>query len=93
MIDIEETKDLNVLPLEDLIISLWSHRIYHDEYESQRNPMSIYLKSKSQQIKALQAEKLEHGDLAEAIKDYEFSLFSKKVQRLWARRNNKFPNI
>lgn len=69
-----------------------NHHIYFNEFEPQRKPKFIILKSTGKKIKAMQAEESEDEDLTETSEDDEFFLISKKVQHLSNRKNKHFPN-
>src|ERR1044072_9920470 len=81
-------KDLNKISLEELISSLRSHEIELQEDEPRRKAKSVALKSNSRKAKALQAEEKSEGS-KESSEEDELSLISRRINRLWKRRQGR----
>src|ERR1044072_1251375 len=80
-------KDLNSISLEELISSLRSPEIELQEDEPRRKVKSVALKSSSRKAKALQAEESENSE--ESSEEDEFSLISRRINRLWKHRQGR----
>lgn len=83
VIALKLSKDLNNITLEDLVISLRSHKIELEEDDPQIKVKLMALKSmgKSEKTKALQAEEDENSEEDSEEKD-ELSLLSRHVNQL-----------
>src|ERR1051325_11175522 len=84
------SKDLNAISLEELISALRSHEIKLDEFEPQKNGKSIALKStKNSNVNTFQ---VEDGSSEDSESEDELSMISRRINKLWKYRQNKFKN-
>ena len=84
---VKMAKDLKKISLEELISSLRSHEIEHQEDEPRRTVKSVALKSSSRKAKALQAE--EESEDSEGSSEDELSLISRRINCLWKHRQGR----
>ncbi|XP_050895080.1 uncharacterized protein LOC127101651 [Lathyrus oleraceus] len=85
---VKEKKVLNSISLEELVSSLRSHEIELEEDEPQKRGKSVSLKSKPEKTKAYKYEGESEGSDKDSKDDDEFSMISKRVNKLWKHKHN-----
>ncbi|XP_058776384.1 uncharacterized protein LOC131650702 [Vicia villosa] len=86
----KDDKNHQFASLEELISYLRSHEIELQEDEPQRKGKSIALKSRSEKIKAFQAEKEDLEESEDDSDEDELSLISIILNHIWKYRKSKF---